>query len=177
LVIGAVVALAPVVFGVFTFLNPLARKHKTPKFYEDENATGAPEGFLRVASLDSLAVGGTPLRFPVIADQHDGWNFTPDQPVGAVYMERVSDTEIRCFNTTCPHAGCSVTYGDSTQTFDCPCHNSSFSRDGNKKAADSGRENPSPRGLDTLDVEVVGENVYVKFQNFYTGKHEKIPKD
>ena len=175
-VIGAVVSLAPVVFGVFTFVDPLSRKNKIPKNYEDENTGDAPEGYIRVASVNSIGGGGSPMRFPVIADQIDGWNFTPDQPVGAVYIERVSATEVRCFNTTCPHAGCSVSYGEATQSFDCPCHNSSFTRDGEKKTSDSGRENPSPRGLDPLDVKVVGEDVYVKFQNFYTGKHERIPK-
>jgi hypothetical protein len=42
--------------------------------------------------------------------------------------------------------------------------------------SNSGRENPSPRDLDPLDVHVVDDNVYVKFQNFYTGKRERKPK-
>ncbi len=170
----------PVVLGAVTFLDPLARKKKTPKFYEDEDTTGAPEGFIRVASLNALPKGKEPLRFPVIADQHDAWNFTPDQPIGAVFLERTGKTDIRCFNATCPHAGCSVAYSGATQTYDCPCHNSSFARDGTKIKSDSGRENPSPRDLDPLEVKVIGEegneDVYVKFQNFYTGKHDRKPK-
>ena len=65
------------------------------------------------------------------------------------------------------------------QAFVCPCHNSSFLLDGKRRLAESGRDNPSPRDLDNLDVDpekLAQGEVWVRFQNFYTGKHEKVPK-
>jgi menaquinol-cytochrome c reductase iron-sulfur subunit len=53
--------------------------------------------------------------------------------------------------------------------FHCPCHNSQFDLDGsttNKKP---------PRGLDTLEVKVEGNDVLVRYQTFIAGRHEKIP--
>jgi menaquinol-cytochrome c reductase iron-sulfur subunit len=175
-VIGGLVGMIPLGIGFATFLDPLRRHAKTPRAH-DKSGAGGLEGSIRVASLSALTIGAAPQRFPVIADQIDAWNFSPQQPVGAVFLQRVSDKEVLCFNATCPHAGCSVSC--TGQAFVCPCHNSSFLFDGTRRPAESGRDNPSPRNLDTLDVDaekLAQDEVWVKFQNFYTGKHEKIPK-
>jgi hypothetical protein len=37
-------------------------------------------------------------------------------------------------------------------------------------------KSPSPRALDTLPVEIRGEEIYVTFQNFRAGVAEKIPE-
>lgn len=176
-VIGGLVGLLPFGIGLSTFLDPLRRRTKVPASRGNVGKTGVPAGFIRVASLGALQPGGMPQRFPVIADQVDGWNFSPNQPVGAVFLQRTDDKTVRCFNATCPHAGCSVSCNG--QTYICPCHNSSFQLDGIRRPPESGRENPSPRDLDDLEVEpnmLAKGEVWVRFQNFYTGKHTKIPK-
>jgi menaquinol-cytochrome c reductase iron-sulfur subunit len=163
--------------GLVPFLDPWRRKPQLPTSRLKNGGSGGPEGFIQVASLGALEVGGMPQRFPVIADQLDAWNFSPNQPIGAVFLQRTGDSAVRCFNVTCPHAGCSVSCNG--QEYICPCHNSSFELDGVRRAPDSGRENPSPRDLDALEVEpnkLAQGEVWVRFQNFYTGKHEKIPK-
>lgn len=179
-VLGAIVGLVPLGVGATTFLDPWRRKPNVPKSRSRVGTEAAigKEGYFRVASKDALTIGDIPLRFPVIADQLDAWNFTPNQPIGAVFLQRISDLEIRCFNATCPHAGCSV--GCDSLGFVCPCHNSSFQPDGTRLNAQSGRDNPSPRDLDSLEIDPErlakqGE-VWVRFQNFYTGKHEKVAK-
>ncbi|MGE0758798.1 MAG: ubiquinol-cytochrome c reductase iron-sulfur subunit [Pirellulaceae bacterium] len=172
---GGLVAMIPPAVGAITFLDPWRRSPSVPQ--SRRQAAGGKEGFVRVASLDALPVGGQPQRFPVVADQLDAWNFTPDQPIGAVFLQQTAPGDVRCFNATCPHAGCSVSC--EGQAFVCPCHNSSFNLDGSKRTSDSGRENPSPRQLDSLrvDPDKLAENeVWVEFINFYTGKHDKIPK-
>ena len=78
---------------------------------------------------------------------------------------------IACFNAICPHAGCFVAYDGATNTFKCPCHNSSFAVDGAII-----EPSPSPRAMDTLPCEVEADEILVKFENFYTGKADKVVK-
>jgi Rieske Fe-S protein len=176
IVAGAAVGLAPVLAGLFSFLDPLTRKPEVPEKYRRED-DDAKEGYIKVCALGALTVGGTPQRFPVIDDQIDAWNFTPNQAIGSVYIQRFGEKDLRVFNTTCPHAGCSVSC-DGT-AFNCPCHNSAFDLDGSKLVSDSGRENPSPRALDTLEIDsekLADGEIWVEFKNFYTGRDEKIAK-
>ncbi len=169
-------ALVPVGVGIVAFLDPLQRKRATPKRYRGDADEGQQD-WVRVCALGALGQNGPPQRFPVIADQHDAWNFTPGAPIGAVFVERTGPQSVRVLNATCPHAGCSVSYHG--QGFQCPCHNSSFDLSGAKQVSLSGRENPSPRGLDSLDVDparLAQGEVWIRFMEFYTGRAEKIPK-
>jgi len=174
--IGGIVGLVPLAVGLFSFLDPLGHSKKKPRWYSREE--GSDDGFIRISSLTSLEPGGPPQRFPVIADKQDAWNYVPDEPIGAVFVQRLADNAVRVFNATCPHAGCSVACVG--KTFLCPCHNSAFAEDGSKLASTAGRNNPSPRPLDSLEVDPQrlekDQEVWVKFQNFYTGRHEKKPK-
>ena len=176
LFVGAIVSLVPLGIGLFSFLDPLFGKRQTPSRYKQTGGNAKP-GYIRIAALNALSLGGAPQRFPVIAGQQDGWNYTPDQPIGAVFVQR-TDTGIRVFNATCPHAGCSVSCNG--ESFKCPCHNSSFELDGRKRISNSGRENPSPRDLDPLDVDqgmlAQSDEIWVEFKNFLTGKEERKAK-
>jgi menaquinol-cytochrome c reductase iron-sulfur subunit len=89
-----------------------------------------------------------------------------------VYLQRLKDNKVRALNVVCPHAGCFVDYRAANNNYFCPCHNSSFGLDGSIQDPKS----PSPRGLDELPVEIRnGSEVWVTFQNFRAGVHEKIP--
>ena len=89
-----------------------------------------------------------------------------------MFLRRTKDGTVTALNAACPHAGCSVAFGGDNSEFICPCHDSSFAVDGEIANAGS----PSPRGLDSLEVEVRNENeIWVKFQNFQAGHKEKIP--
>src|SRR5689334_20239911 len=81
-VIGGVVGLFPLVTGAVVFLDPLRKRKSRGAGGKDD------EGFLKVAQLDALPVGGAPRRFTVIDDRTDAWNFYPQEPVGAVYLTR-----------------------------------------------------------------------------------------
>jgi menaquinol-cytochrome c reductase iron-sulfur subunit len=159
IVLGAAGLAVPIGAGVATFLDPLRRQSEGG-------------GFLFVTSLNALRPDGVPRRFPVIADKADIWNKFPHVPIGAVYLRRTPDDKIEALNVICPHAGCPVEFRPSTNLFLCPCHDSSFQLNGAVANAGS----PSPRGLDTLAVEVRhGREVWVKFQNFRAATPEKIP--
>lgn len=157
-VIGGIVAVVPPLAGVFVFLDPLRRKTEAG-------------GAVKVATLNSLPESGEPRKFSVLATKVDAWNRTPNVPVGAVYLQRLPGNKVRALNVVCPHAGCFVDYKGDKNNFHCPCHNSSFGLDGTILDPKS----PSPRPLDALEVEVRGNEVWVKFQNFRAGVHEKIP--
>lgn len=150
--------IVPLATGVVALLNPLRR-------------SGESADFVKVANLAALPADGRPRRFSVVADHVDQWN-RYERNLGAIYLRRVSDSDILAFNVVCPHLGCFVNYRSEGEDshFHCPCHDSSFDVDGSIKSPKS----PSPRPMDTLEVEVRNENeIWVKFQNFQTGIPEK----
>jgi menaquinol-cytochrome c reductase iron-sulfur subunit len=155
---GSIAAVAPVA-GLFVALDPLRRQ---------------TEGgdMVLVTTLNALPESGEPRKFSVITTRVNAWNRESNVPVGAVYLQRLKDGTVRALNCVCPHAGCPVNYRPAQNHYHCPCHNSSFATDG--KILDP--KSPSPRPLDDLAVEIRNDTeVWVKFQNFRAGVHEKIP--
>ena len=158
-VIGGVVGLVPFVCGLVFFLDPLLRRKK-----------GGAGKLIKVAIIDSLPASGAPQIFKVIADKSDAWNKYPKQPIGSVFLRKLDDGKVTAFHSSCPHLGCTVDYKTDTNSYKCPCHESSFKLDG-KKTNDI-----APRDLDSLDVEIRnGNEIWVKFENFRATTAEKIP--
>jgi menaquinol-cytochrome c reductase iron-sulfur subunit len=157
-VFGAIAGLVPTVGGLAVFLDPLRRRSQSGKF-------------VRVTTLEAVPDDGIPREFPVVAERIDAWNRSLE-PIGAVYLRRTKDQAApECWTATCPHAGCFVAYDVQSNTFKCPCHNSEFQVDGQIISP-----SPSPRPMDTLECRVDSEAILVKFENFYTGKAEKVVK-
>jgi menaquinol-cytochrome c reductase iron-sulfur subunit len=159
--IGVFIGLVPLAAGAYTFFDPL-RKKKQAKW-------------VRVALLDEVPNGGAPVRFPVITDRWDAWNYYPPEPVSGVYLRRTSPNEDPvAFSVVCPHLGCSVDFAVAESCFKCPCHKSVFEPDG------SVRSGPPPRPLDTLEVEIrpgdQGDEVWVNYQKFKAGHTDKEPE-
>src|SRR5690606_15031476 len=130
------------------FLDPLRRKSKAAEF-------------VKVATLDDLPPDGVPRPYTIVADRTDAWNVYPQEPVGGIYLRRTSgEATPQAFTATCPHLGCFVDYNAGQGHFHCPCHDSSFEVDGTRI---NPQHCPSPRDLDSLEVEVRGGNeVWVK---------------
>lgn len=156
---GGLAGVAPVLAGVATLLDPLRK-------------TRDEQDMVLVTRLAVLPPDGVPRKFTVTADRVDGWTTYQNTPVGAVYLRRTQDEEVSCLNVVCPHAGCFVNVAPGATHFLCPCHRSRFALDGSIDDPAS----PSPRALDTLDVEVRnGDEVWVRFQNFQPGQEHKVP--
>lgn len=154
---GGVALLVPAAVGVVSFLNPLRQKSQSGQF-------------MRLASLAVLPEDGTPQKVPVVADRTDAWNTYPAEPIGAVFLRRVGE-DVTALQVICPHAGCSISFESSAGKFYCPCHAASFDLAGKRMDATS----PSPRDLDTLEVEIRNKNeVWVKFQTFGVGTAKKV---
>ena len=157
--VAGLAGLAPLAAGLTVVLDPLRRKAETP-------------GAIYVASLAALPKDGTPRKFTIVANRTDAWNKYPLVPIGAVYLRRMGESRVTALNVACPHAGCFVDLPAPGKSFLCPCHNSSFALDGTVSTPGS----PSPRPLDTLDVEIRNEReIWVRFQNFRPGEKAKIP--
>lgn len=149
--------IVPAAAGLVAWLDPLAR-----------DASGT--AMVRVAALEALPPDGTPRRVTVVAGKRDGWTREPDVPLGAIYLRRTAKDKVVALHSVCPHAGCFVDYQAERKSFFCPCHDSTFAMDGSINDPKS----PSPRPMDTLQVEVKGNDVWVRFVQYRTGIKEKV---
>jgi Rieske Fe-S protein len=160
---AAAVALAvfayagPVVAGVAAFLHPWGKK-------------GQAGQFIRLTSLEGLPSDGTPQKFAVVMDRADAWNRFPNEPVGAVYLRRTGEKSVEALQVVCPHAGCFIDFDAEKKQFSCPCHLANFALDGKRTEG----EFDSPRDMDTLEVELRGADVWVKFQTFQSNTPQKV---
>jgi len=163
--IAAIVGIVPVIPGIAFFLDPLIRKKKSA-------SGGGSEGegdFVRVASIDALPDDGTPKLFTVYKDVVDAWNKFPNQAMGSVFLRKMPDGSIACFNQTCPHLGCAVNYRGAERDFFCPCHTSAFNLEGEKTNA------IPPRGMDVLETKVDDGQILVDYKKFRGATSERIP--
>jgi cytochrome b6-f complex iron-sulfur subunit len=73
-----------------------------------------------------------------------------------VYMDANTPVSGICaLYRKCPHLGCSVPWCSTSKWFECPCHGSKYSYDGEY------RDGPAPRGLDRFRVDIVDGKVVV----------------
>ena len=167
---GTLVAIFPFAAGWRTFSSPLQGNNG------GGDAENADADFVRVCSLDALPADGTPQAFPVVADVTDAWTRTVGQRIGEVFLSRSDEggkPKVTAFTATCPHLGCAVEFDAAESRYACPCHESGFSKDGKKLFG------PSLRGLDPLEVTLVGDDgarqVWVRFDRFKAGIAEREP--
>ena len=168
-IVSLLVGAVPATIALVAFFSPLRRK---------QSAAGE---FVRIASLDVVPDDGLPHRFEVIHSRTDAWNRYPAEPVGAVYLVRAPGGRVPlALTATCPHAGCFVDYRPGQPRFQCPCHTSAFDFQGHRLDGD---KSVSPRDMDSLDVELrpaavdaatSPPDVWVRFQRFEAGRHDKI---
>jgi Rieske Fe-S protein len=155
---GGLVVAVPVGAGLMTFISPLMRKS---------------DGGLvvRLAAVADLPADGTPKRFDVVGEKDDAWMKYPSKPIGGVYLRRMPDGGVIAFNSSCPHAGCSVGFRPEQGGFYCPCHKSEFEIDGTR-----GEHCVSARDMDTLEIDpekLKAGEIWVTFMNFRAGIADK----
>ncbi len=158
-VFGGAVVTVPVGVGVATLLSPLGKKDS---------------GKLKVmlASIDDLPADGTPKLYQVVAERKDAWTKYANKPIGSVFLRKTVDGDVVAFNSSCPHAGCSVDLNPDGKMFSCPCHASNFDMKGGIIG-----KSVSPRGLDELEIDqqlLSKGEVWVTFVNFKAGVAEKV---
>jgi Rieske Fe-S protein len=152
--IGGGLALVPVIPAIGYVLHPLR--------------AGAAKAGAFVAVGKRERFSATPVRVDLHADRVDAWNRETDVKLGSCFVLEV-DGKLQAFSTTCPHLGCAVDFDVEAQKFKCPCHRSAFGLDGSVEAG------PSPRPLDTLEIQENEGLVAIRFQRFRTGVAAKEP--
>ncbi|MGH9196178.1 MAG: ubiquinol-cytochrome c reductase iron-sulfur subunit, partial [Acidimicrobiia bacterium] len=75
--------------------------------------------------------------------------------VDALAKAGAVETGIVAMYRKCPHLGCSVPWCAPAKWFECPCHGSKYSINGEY------RDGPAPRGLDRFPVEIKGGKIVV----------------
>ncbi len=173
--VGAIAGLVPAVAGLITFLDPAARRER--KFADPDKPAGqkTDDGFIRAAPLAEVPTDGTPLRVALRDDVTNKWTFAPNEPIGEVLLRREGPgAEVTVLTTVCPHAGCAVSLTKDPEgkpIYRCPCHDSAFEIDGKMR-----QPTPSPRDMDSLKFRVENGIVYVKYENYFTGRADQKPK-
>lgn len=129
--------------------------------------TSGSDAFIPVGRLTQFQ-GSAPVKVDLYADKVDAWNRVVQVKVGSAWVQR-RDGELVAMSTVCPHLGCAIDYDADNDKFLCPCHDSFFSRAGEVETG------PSPRGMDTLEVQTEDEMVAVRYQRFKQGTEDKEP--
>lgn len=123
--------------------------------------------WVRTLRLDQLT-SGQARRVAIIDDRRDAWTVERGVELGSVWLVRDGD-EVRAFSAVCPHLGCSVNAApEAGGGFACPCHTSSFDKNGKRTSG------PSPRDLDTLATRIEDGVVAVDFRRFRIGIPERV---
>lgn len=160
-VLGGLMSAGLAVPGMAYLLDPLRRKA----------GGGTTQTLTRLSGLKV----GVPQSFAVFGERKDAWVKYPREPIGSVWLVRQPEgasPAVVAFSAECPHLGCSITLADGGSKFFCPCHKAEFGLTGDTA------NTVAPRGMDTLDVELTGDDdpaVVVRFQRFRTQTKEKIP--
>ena len=69
---------------------------------------------------------------------------------------RTASGEYRAMSATCTHLSCTVQYRDDLREVWCACHNGKYNLDGRNISG------PPPRPLEAFDVQVKGEEIFVR---------------
>jgi Rieske Fe-S protein len=87
------------------------------------------DDWISLGPLENYPVG-TPAPFSFTQTHTNGWERTTLSY--GTYVLRYSDDEndLKVLSNRCTHLSCRVTYKEETDTYDCPCHDAKFNRDG-----------------------------------------------
>jgi menaquinol-cytochrome c reductase iron-sulfur subunit len=172
--IGWTTALIVAVPGISFITAPLRRR----------SSSGAVKQ--RVAKLKNLRVN-KPMQVAISGSRQDAWVHYAEEVIGRAWLIRETDdsvppedTRIKAFSAVCPHLGCAV-QRDGERGFNCPCHKAFFDLSGQPVAeAELGHSNPTPRGLDDLECQLVEDEesgewwVEVTYKKFELGLKTKV---
>lgn len=136
---------------------------------------GAAGGWFKLGLAANFAIGGAPTRVVLRTTTRDAWLVRENQPIGAVLVQRVNETDFRVFSAICPHLGCSVDWQKEPKVYICPCHGAAFKDDGGLQPKLDGGANPSPRALDALEWRVSDSKALeVRWVRYKTNTSEQI---
>ncbi len=78
----------------------------------------------------SISVSAKELAFSDLKTLEKGGAAVSEKEGESVVCYRDENSRLGCLSRTCPHMGCKVNWNNAERTWDCPCHGSRFSHDG-----------------------------------------------
>jgi menaquinol-cytochrome c reductase iron-sulfur subunit len=159
---GALIALMSglIVAPVVAFVtSPIWRRHGT---------SGTPDDFSDAGAVASIPVATwTLLRLEIV--RQDGWDKTrQSRSVWAYVAGGAAAADVKILSPICPHLGCPIAQPAASSQFKCPCHGGTFSMDGTLVGG------PPSRGMDSLEFQIRNGHLWVRWQDFRTGLHERV---
>jgi len=146
--------LAPAVAFVTT---PLRRR----------GAAAAGDDFADAGAVHSIPAGTWKLLTIEIVRQ-DGWAKTRQSRSIWVLVKGTGPGDVRVLSPICTHLGCPIGWSADASQFRCPCHGGTFGQDGSLVSG------PPPRGMDSLECQIRDGHLWVRWQDFRIGVHERI---
>lgn len=86
-------------------------------------------------------------------NRKDGWKILSEKT--SAWVSRKADGKVIAFAPSCTHLGCAFHWDEKHKNYLCPCHTSTFDREGKPL------EGPAPRPLDRYETKVEGGKVLV----------------
>ena len=111
------------------------------------------DDWIQLGSINKVELN-TPTLFKTIVETQTGW-IKSESEISA-YVLTTNGQDFIVMSNVCTHLGCRVRWIQENDGFFCPCHNASFSRDGEVTGG------PPPRPLDRLENKVENGILYVK---------------
>lgn len=146
--VGFLAAVNGILLG-FPFLKTLITP---PKARESQ--------FTRVKDLGSVPVG-EPVDIKFEASVQDA--FYRSKVLHMAWVIKNDNGSVTVFSPVCPHLGCYFKWNSETREFECPCHASTFAKDGTVLGG------PAPRPLDILPHKVEGNTLYISWVDYRPG--------
>jgi menaquinol-cytochrome c reductase iron-sulfur subunit len=151
----------------------------------------AAKGEFRGVTRFSELVENVPASVAIRDTRHDAWTLHPNDVLGRVWLiyrgerDDAGVPRIEAYTAICPHLGGSINFDKAKQQFVCPLHGATFDAACKRvSAGELGRENPAPRDMDSLEIEVLPDPatpgdylIRVKYENFIQGREEKVKKE
>lgn len=109
--------------------------------------------WIQLGSVNKIELN-IPTLFKTVVETQTGWIKTESEISAFVLTTNGQDFIV--MSNVCTHLGCRVRWIEEQDGFFCPCHNATFSKDGEVTGG------PPPRPLDRLENKVENGILYVK---------------
>jgi menaquinol-cytochrome c reductase iron-sulfur subunit len=111
-----------------------------------------PTGWVDAGDISQLTPG-TPVEMSFQQSRIDGWRVLTEKKTA--WVVKGADSKIVAFGPQCTHLGCAYHWDPGVKEFECPCHASFFSVQGQVLAG------PAPRPLDRYVTRVVQNRLQI----------------
>ncbi len=116
------------------------------------NKSEQSDGWTDAGSL-SVLQEGKPTEIVVQRSRHDAWRTAVEKL--NIWAVKQNDEQVIAYAPQCPHLGCGYHWVAERDVFLCPCHDSTFSIDGEVLTG------PSPRPLDRFETRIQGDRLWL----------------